>query len=329
MTNAPSNLPPRKIVEAFFGEHPVVISPLYGGLTNVTYLVVRPTARFILQRISPAFSPEAWRDLETVLHHLAREGWEVQQLLHTQADRPYIQDEQGIWWRSFTYIDADSASDSILSKEVLRKTGSLLSKLHTSLAKLDYEPTATIPHFHETAYFLQKLEKCSSQLPTKELRTLAKDIIIAYKSLGQLPVTIPQLIHGDPRTNNMLFRKGLPFTYIDFEALMRGSVWIDIGDLLRSINGNEEQTEAQFSLDRTRQIIKGYHETTHTAASFATFLSQSLLAMQHICLELAMRFMVDIVEDTYFGWDSNHYENRAAHNLARARAQWKIYQQSK
>ncbi|MEN9245900.1 MAG: hypothetical protein Q6J78_04245, partial [Thermostichales cyanobacterium SRBZ-1_bins_19] len=40
-------------------------------------------------------------------------------------------------------------------------------------------------------------------------------------------------------------------------------------------------------------------------------------AWQLLLLELAMRFLIDIVEDSYFAWDPQRYPSRVAHNRAR------------
>ena len=44
-------------------------------------------------------------------------------------------------------------------------------------------------------------------------------------------------------------------------------------------------------------------------------------ATLEIHLELALRFAVDTLEESYFGWDAERYASRGAHNLARAQGQ--------
>lgn len=50
--------------------------------------------------------------------------------------------------------------------------------------------------------------------------------------------------------------------------------------------------------------------------------------MRAVALELAARFMIDVVEGTYFGWDNTRYKSRRENNLVRAEAQWKVYSDS-
>jgi hypothetical protein len=58
------------------------------------------------------------------------------------------------------------------------------------------------------------------------------------------------------------------------------------------------------------------------------FHDLAMNAMRTICLELAARFLIDIVHDDHFGWDSTLYTSRADHNFARAKAQYDIYSQA-
>ena len=43
-----------------------------------------------------------------------------------------------------------------------------------------------------------------------------------------------------------------------------------------------------------------------------------------IATELSIRFLVDALEEKYFGWDSDKYASRGDHNLARAKGQWAL-----
>jgi hypothetical protein len=48
--------------------------------------------------------------------------------------------------------------------------------------------------------------------------------------------------------------------------------------------------------------------------------------MKQMTLELCSRFLIDAVEDKYFGWDSNRYNSRKENNIARALAQWRLFE---
>jgi len=44
-----------------------------------------------------------------------------------------------------------------------------------------------------------------------------------------------------------------------------------------------------------------------------------------IPLELASRFLRDVLEDKYFGYDQTRFPSRKAHNLLRAKGQFALY----
>jgi hypothetical protein len=54
--------------------------------------------------------------------------------------------------------------------------------------------------------------------------------------------------------------------------------------------------------------------------------ARHLRATKQITLELAARFLIDVVHDAYFGFDTARYPHRRAHNVARARGQYHLAQ---
>ena len=133
------------------------------------------------------------------------------------------------------------------------------------------------------------------------------------------------MIHGDPRTANMLFRDGRPFTFIDWDTLMWGSVWMDIGDLIRSL---VEDAAVHYYLCSAADIAAfctGYHRANAIAAHPRSFMDAALVAAKYITLELAARYLNDIVEDYYWVWDQGRYDSRAESNLQRAEETMHVY----
>jgi len=51
-----------------------------------------------------------------------------------------------------------------------------------------------------------------------------------------------------------------------------------------------------------------------------------LRATKQITLELAARFLIHVVHDTFVGFDVTRYPNRRAHHVARARGQYHLAQ---
>lgn len=50
-------------------------------------------------------------------------------------------------------------------------------------------------------------------------------------------------------------------------------------------------------------------------------------AFRLLAIELAMRFLKDYFEDSYFGWNAEKFVSRSEHNLVRARGQMGLYRQ--
>jgi len=194
------------------------------------------------------------------------------------------------------------------------------------LAEITYLPKFHIDHFHDTPYVITKLEGVMSGL-SGEPRALAEKVINAYKGMSPLSDTPQQLIHGDPRIENFLFdAKNTPFTIIDFDTSMIGSRYVDIGDFLRSLSVTDGQTRAVVRREIIDAALNGYWGSEMREISSEVHHQRGYSALRNIALELSARFLTDVVEDKYFGWDNTKYPTRVAHNFARALGQWKVYE---
>jgi Ser/Thr protein kinase RdoA (MazF antagonist) len=299
------------------------IQQIEGGVTNVTYLVTASDGRqYIAQRLNPIFTAQTVNDYVNVSRELMGMGWDLQQIVPTLTEQTCVVNQNELW-RLATYIPSDPTPKH-RSVDTLYDVGSLLAKLHKSLALCSYIPKYTIPHCHDTDYFIHTLEGVVEQL-SGEHQGLARKVLDAYPTLDPRPNTSTQLIHGDPRTTNILYRNSIPYTYIDFDMLMVSTIWVDLGDLLRAVSGDDTQSIAQFDPTYVNAVIAGYAESLGPSELPNDFHRFSMNAMRTICLELASRFLIDIVHDDHFGWDNSLYVNRGEHNFARAKAQYEIY----
>ncbi len=323
------NTIPQEISNAYFRSHHISFQPIQGGLTNKSYLVTDSnTKQYLLQQLHQLFNPVTIEDFLVISLYLTKKGWKIQKQIPTIDGQYYQFDHQGKIWRLATYIKADEYLETKWSEITYIKIGALLADLHVDLGELTYIPRYQIPHFHDTRYYVQRLILLKAKLPTTALQNFANQLLTTYDLLPPFPKIKKQLIHGDPRTNNILFRNTKPFTYIDFDTIMHGSRWIDIGDLLRSISGDISQTSLQFSLRNIRAITQGYYNNSKVSKTYDSFTKTAIIAMQHIAIELSIRFITDIVDDSYFAWDNKRFNSRAHNNQVRAETQWEIYQES-
>lgn len=315
---------PSEVQAAYFdGGQPTFEQITAGDLATATFRAEVDGARFIMQSLAPVFAdPNLQRDFEVVTDHLAKEGWEVPRLVRTADGSRSMVDEDGQTWRTMTNIDCDPVSPAHPDGA---KVGALLGRLHVDLAKLDYQPEFELPHFHDTAYYLHILKLKTPILETAEARSYGRNIVDAYEQIGTVGhADQTQLIHGDPRTANDLFRDGEPFTVIDFDTIMKGSIWLDVGDLLRSLAEDASKDGRDFTLAEMGEVVEAYRTIAYPEADPKEFQSTAVKAMQLISLELAARFLNDLDGD-YFG-TSPEFESHAESNMFRVRQQWEIYQ---
>lgn len=315
---------PQEIRNAYYPEGIEQETVLTGGIVNTTLLVTDANGRpSILQRLSPIFDKTMSEDFDIVSEHLHSEGWEVAKAIKSTQGQSYVPDASGNLWRSFTFIESDSVIPAVTTESSVALSG-LLGSLHNSLVKLDYTPRFALPHYRETTYYADRLEAHLSQLPNTDVQNIGQQAINLTKKQA-IPQEPTQLIHGDPKMTNALYRNGAPFTFIDFDTLMKANPLVDVGDMLRSITGKMVRNNPNFSAHEIEPIIETYYEKAKPAVAEKNFIKQALNAGQVIALELGMRFLIDAVEDTYFDWDMEQFETRSAHNIARAKAQWQIF----
>jgi Ser/Thr protein kinase RdoA (MazF antagonist) len=224
-----------------------------------------------------------------------------------------------------SFIDSDPHRPARLNPDDYAKVGGLLGRLHISLAKFDYRPEYGIPHFHDTPFYAARMQEVAAELPDDATKRLATDMLNALAELPDMPMDTPQLIHGDPQTSNILFKDGQPFTFIDFDTVMSASIWIDLGDMLRSLAEDAVEGGGEFPSSMLRAVCDGYRKAAAPDVTADEFYTWSLAALQKIALELGMRFLTDVVDDEYFEYDKSRFASRLESNLHRSGVQWQLY----
>lgn len=262
------------------------------------------------------------KDFGLISQKLIALGWNVPALLKEKENFNFVKKGKDMW-RLYPFISGYIVTE--LKNINYVSVGELLAKFHQDLKKINYHPCFFIPHFHDTKFFINGLKKVVKYLEDAKLIAIANEIMEIYGKIENISLKGIQLIHGDPRIENYLFdNQGNAFSIIDFDTFMFGSIFIDIGDLLRSINLVENQTVLKFSESRIKEVLGGYlHKNKNVKKE--TFIVDALNGMRQITLELCSRFLIDIVEDRYFGWDSNKYNSRSENNIIRALVQWDLF----
>lgn len=327
---APSELLPPEIRSAFLDDEVTAIRRIGGGMVNATLYAEAASQRLVVQRLAPIFSPDMVQDYQAVTNHLRQDGWEMPDAVPTRSGRLTAADHAGNVWRAVTYLESDAAQGIRIEDMQDPETyGRLLGKLHASLRKFDYTPRFGLPHFHDTAYYAEQLAAAKPDIPTDKGRRFGAVLLKSLDIQPPLSESKPQLIHGDPRTANILHRDGKPFTFIDWDTLMKGSTWIDLGDMLRSVAEDAVLEDKPVPVDKLAQIAEGYRQAFSPETDSRTFQGGALRAAQTIALELAMRFVADYKDgdEGYFAWDTLHYGSRHEYTMDRATYQMAIFRQ--
>ncbi len=294
------------------------------GLINETWKISAERGDFILQRIHPIFGSDIMADIDAVTAHLQAKGWEVQRVVRTRDAQLFVfDDEQGRFWRVLTFIPGEVFETSPTT-DIVREAGRLLGKFHRDASDLVYQ----FRHHRELHYNTAALFEAYKRVVhgrVGELPAEARELVAAIDRIPEFffPAGLRTAVtQGDPKITNIIFRDARAVTLIDLDDCGNfSSPLYEIGDALRSWCGAREgDARSALDLEKFRAAIEGYRAGS---SEFLTAQELALVpqALVLITLTLASRFLRDVIEDSYFGWDPAKYPTRKAHNLARARSQ--------
>lgn len=316
------DLPP-VVNEAYNIEESARLTQLSGGLVNETLLVEQGNRSFVLRRLAPMLGASTVRDTCIIGSHLKSAGWEAPTIEPTVYGTAYIFDAQQRIWHGMHFIDSDNRVPDTYDDKLALQVGHVLGGWHAAVRPLSHEPDS-LPHFHDTEHIARKLRSELSELDSEDAQNLGRLFLHDYSLQTHTDLTKPQIIHGDPKLDNMLYRDTKPFTLIDFDCVMQDSVWTDVGDFLRSLSGKiihtEEKPEELFGA-----FIQGYLEANESRLSFDEALLRALHATRRIACELGMRYLSDIVDgQQYFSWNKTVFTSRSEALLSKSWTQYRI-----
>lgn len=304
------------------------IQPVGSGTVSRTYRVETRAGSFVLQRIGDVIPDAAIQDMAIVTARLAAQGMSVPALVHTFTGELFARDTEGGRWRVYPWIQGrvlDALPDAAMAKEA----GRLIGVLHRAFVEIDYRPQGSIPHFHDTAFIVNELRGVQHALPTAQLRAIATEIISILPAiiLDDAATGEPRmLIHADLKISNIVFNEAaIAVGVIDFDTLLSHYRAIDLGDGFRSWCNRtaEDDPFGVFDISFFAAAEEGY-----TAGWGKPLTAKErrvhLRATKQIALEVASRFLIDVVRDSYFGFDATRYPDRRSHNIARALGQYHL-----
>ena len=326
-------------------------TPYGSGHINDTYKVeVRPAGgprRFVLQRINHHVfrQPDAlMANVERVCAHahakLRQAGTpdadrRTLRLVPTLSGQAWHIDGSGNRWRCYHFIEGATGHDIVRSPQQAYAAAKAFGAFQSLLADLPgARLNETIPDFHHTPARFARFQHALAKDPHGRAASSVPEIAFALARAHEVAVvvdalragTLPERVtHNDTKLNNVLLddvtQEGV--CVIDLDTVMPGSVLYDFGDLVRTSTSPAAEDETDLSKVRMQlpmfeALVKGY---LASASGFLTPKEKELLpfAGKLISFEIGLRFLTDWLEgDTYFKI------RRPAHNLDRARAQFKL-----
>lgn len=317
---------PAAVVAAWPALDAATLSPLSGGLINVTMRVKSPAHDWVLQRLHPVFGAAVNANIHAVTTHLERSGLSTPTLVPTADGALWVSADDGVW-RMQTFMPGSHAYDRMPSETIAAEAGKLVARFHAAMAGFEHDYAFKRTGVHDTAAHVTTLQRALAAHPKHALfgdvEALADE---ALARLARLPTwdNLPtRHSHGDLKLTNLLFttdEKGLCLVDLDTVGHMP---WpIEMADALRSWcnPAGEVATGVAFDTAVFAAAITAY--AADAGAAWTAVERDALVpAIECICLELAVRFLADALNESYFGWDAAAFPSRGAHNLARAEGQ--------
>lgn len=295
----------------------ISVSPIGTGHIHQSFKVTTAEKGFILQKLNAKVFP----DLKIISHNLAEIGkvnffGEVASLptfIPTITSDAYATDPSGESWRLFPWIQVSPKPEPETPQQsgysTARAFGSWTSVVNHSVSPDTIRPA--IAGFHDLPvvyqYFLKAWNISTGSRKHQAAETCArlaegKFVLDVYDRLKWI---VPErIIHGDAKADNILV--GSDQTWIiDLDTVMPGSLWMDVGDMVRSmacsLPESSDQLEAIVIIPEVvENILEGYGAGI---GDLANPLEIGSLRLGPCCIiyEQAIRFLTDFLNgDRYY-----------------------------
>lgn len=321
--------------------------PHGSGHINDTYLIQTDCGnQYVLQRVNH----EVFKKPIDVMHNINLVTFFLREKIRAEGGDPcreamtlvpamdgkmYVQTNAEDVFRMYLLIENAVCYDLIDTPKTFFNAAQSFGRFQRMLADFPAEELReTIPHFHDTFHYYNKLEDAierdclgRSKDVVQEIQFIRErvadtHIINQAFASNELPLRVT---HNDTKLNNVMFDKNTnnALCVIDLDTVMPGSLLFDFGDAIRygANTAAEDETDlSKVSLDLNlfKEFTKGY---LSELSSSITPIELELLpfSAKLLTLECGIRFLTDyLVGDIYF---KIHKLN---HNLDRARTQLKL-----
>jgi Ser/Thr protein kinase RdoA (MazF antagonist) len=317
-------VPAPDVVKAYYPEGIDDHTQIGGGEINTTFKITASGSgeKTILQLLNKIYDPRVCTDFEVLAEYLRSRGWEMPVLHKTTNGKNCTEDARGNLWRAYEFMESTPGSDFEGNLAAYEHLGGLLGSLHQTLRDFNY-----IPQYESTLAtpVEERINQLNEVLPSvaSSHRKMGSEIIMLTRR-NQMPTEPAQIIHGDTRIGNTLFRAEQPFTFIDWDDFRMESLFVDIGDMLQSTVGEVlTKGSGRCSLLDFYPMLKNYYTASGIEMDEEVFIQKALTTAQIIALDLGMRHLIDFVEVKTF--QPPQGESPKAFNLRCANRQWEVY----
>ncbi len=330
----------------FRGTYRDTVELTSGNINNTYHLTFRDKGEdvhYTLQHINKyvfKHPVEVIENISRVTSHLAR-AYEslgeapdrhVLQLIPTREGGFLHQDQQGNYWRAYSFITGAVAYDAPRKDAHIFETGRAFGQFQRLLSDFSAEQLhETIPDFHNTTRRFYNFVASVAADRAGRVAGVEDEIeffferrrmmgsIVKMLEKGEIPYRVT---HNDTKINNILIDRDTDkaLCVIDLDTVMPGSSLYDFGDAIRfcaSTAAEDEPDTSKISLNMRafRLFTEGFLSETNGFLSEEELRNLPLGVLVITC-ELAMRFLTDYMDgDIYFKVRSPE------HNLVRTRAQ--------
>jgi len=329
------------IAKQFLGNQiQINVAPLGKGLINTTLLItdVDNGKQFVLQKINTNVfkNPDVIaQNIQIIEGYLSSNKIDYLFLtfLRTKSGELFYVDEMHNYWRMYEYVSDSCTVDIITDEELAKQTAFQFARFSQIMQGIDFTKIRpSIPDFHNLAFRYHQFEESTLKASVDRLHAASEytsflkqrhHYVEQYLMIISDPQCPLRMVHADAKIANILFRKKdlSPFCVIDFDTLMPGYFFSDLGDMIRTMVCSHDENEPdcdklQFRRSYYDSIVEGY-----CAAIQLTEKELSLIEFAGLCMTYmqALRFTTD-----YLNGDIYYAISYKEHNFDRLKNQCKL-----
>ncbi len=319
----------------------ITVERIGGGLINHSYKVsCQYKSDFLLQQINKKvfLNPEDVQENYLAIWQYAEfefTGLRLPSPKYCGRNATLFTDEKENYWRAFEFID--NASMLLVAKKPSQSkaTAKTFAKFTAAFNEFNVQSLKTvIPDFHNLSFRYQQFEE---SLNTELYERMAKALSSInelkqrerYKHFYEIIIEsdgfLQRVMHHDAKIANILFSKvsGKVICPVDFDTVMPGYFFSDLGDIIRSMACSHDENSIEFENISVRKdfydaIIEGYmavmgNQLTDSEKKYIHYAGLLMIYMQ------ALRFLTD-----YLNGDMYYRIEYPEQNLNRAKNQFTL-----